>query len=201
VPSAIQAHAHSTTECTPGYAKRWIPVWRATDGTTSRFGQARGREARSDEVEIIVGLEAHRGVTGAQLGPNANLQGINVVDLWVSDSAHDISRFEVHFRINGELFVLQMGNQAEGSGEARWATGINGEGTSIPQLVHPTTGTWIATARAGSMARLWSVKDRAHPVDRGLYVFPFKLRFVDFPMGALHPCLNPETSYMHQGIC
>jgi hypothetical protein len=116
-------------------------------------------------------------------------------ELTVSDSVHDVERIEMHFRVNGILHVLQMGPFVEGQGGGSvWQTGLHGNGTTMGTMLHPSPGLWIVRAPEGSLARLWSFEDRAHPVDRGLYSFSLQIRFALLPGGANGACVaTPST--------
>ena len=54
---------------------------------------------------------------------------------------------------------------------------INGEGTTQANLVHPTASQWRIYTPPGAVGRLWNIKDRDKPVDRGLYRFSFDVAF------------------------
>ncbi len=113
-----------------------------------------------------------------------------VREISVSDAWHSVERIEMHFRVAGVLHVLQMGPFVEGQGGAGpWYTGMNGVGTSLGQLAHPTSATWIVQAPSGSIARLWSFEDRTRPIDRGLYRFSLYIRFASIPSGPIGGCV------------
>jgi len=112
-------------------------------------------------------------------------------ELDVDDStSHVAERVEMHFRIDGVLHVLQMGPFVEGGGgSAIWRTGMHGNGTSTARIRRPARDVWIVEAGAEDRARLWSFENRSVPVDRGLYHFPLRLRFVALPGGAGGACV------------
>lgn len=117
-----------------------------------------------------------------------------VREIDVSDSVRHVERIEMHFRIGGVLHVLQMGPFVEGQGGAgAWLTGMNGNGTSLGQLIHSSTSSWIVRAPPGSVARLWSFEDRAHPIDRGLYEFSLQIQFTAIPNGPSGACVPSLT--------
>jgi hypothetical protein len=115
---------------------------------------------------------------------------ISIQSLPVSTAVQYIDRVEIHFRIGGVLHELQMGPFAEGqAGGVEWYTGVNGEGTTLAEVIHPSDDIWIVRAPRGSKARLWSFEDRAHPVNRGLYAFPFEIVFRRLPAGPYTACV------------
>jgi hypothetical protein len=122
-------------------------------------------------------------------------QVITFRELPPSEVVHPVERIEMHFRIGGVLHILQMGPFVEGQGGAPAAyTGMHGEGTTLGEYIHPTTGEWIVRAPTGSVARLWRFDDRAKPTDQGLYAFSLQLRFFDFPDGPRGACVPyPQT--------
>jgi HEAT repeat protein len=115
-------------------------------------------------------------------------QLIGFAGLPPSDSAYSVARLEIHFRIRGVLHMLQMGPMVEGQGGGTaWYTGMHGDGTTAATALHPSPDVWIVRAPEGSVARLWSFEDRAHPIGRGLYSFSVGMRFMVLPRGAATP--------------
>lgn len=99
---------------------------------------------------------------------------ISITMLDPTDATVECQRAEFQFRIDGEPYLLQMGEWSEGEFNPR-APRLGGEGTTSPRILHPTAEEWTVYAPPGSAARLWNLSDPAHPVDRGLYFFPFSI--------------------------
>jgi hypothetical protein len=115
---------------------------------------------------------------------------VSITTLDPTDSAVTSERTELQFRINGEPYLLQMGEWTEEEFNPR-APKVNGRGTSACRIWHPTAEEWMVVAPPGSMARLWNLADAEHPVDLGLYVFPLAVSWSGFSpvetMGTLSP--------------
>jgi hypothetical protein len=101
---------------------------------------------------------------------------ISINRLEPSDTLTPVERVEVQFRIDGVAHVLQMGEWAQGEFN-RQAPRINGIGTSTARVAHTDLSTWTVFAPEGSVARLWDFRDAQNPVDRGLYVVPFRFHW------------------------
>lgn len=115
---------------------------------------------------------------------------VSITTLDPTDSAVASERTELQFRINGEPYLLQMGEWTEEEFNPR-APKVNGKGTSACRIWHPTAEEWTVIAPPGSTARLWNLADAEHPVDLGLYVFPLAVSWTGFSpvetMGTLSP--------------
>ena len=101
-------------------------------------------------------------------------------DMPVADTLQPIERVEFRLRIARRPYILQFGEWAVGEFNTR-APRITGEGTTSSLTLHPTSGEWLVRSATRSVGRLWDVSDPDHPVNRGLYLFSFELRFVDLP--------------------
>jgi HEAT repeat protein len=146
---------------------------------------------RDNEAVVNVDAEVHRDSSGY-------ISGIANNDLAVSATRVTVHRFELHFRIGGRLHLLQIGDEWEGTASGvEWATNTSlGRGTSNTLIVRARTDKWVSYAPAGSVARLWDISDRAHPVDRGLYGFSYQMRWYSFPIDETNECLSilgPES--------
>ncbi|MDT4966061.1 MAG: hypothetical protein QOJ64_798 [Acidobacteriota bacterium] len=140
---------------------------------------------RDNEAVVNVDAEVHRDSSGY-------ISGIANNDLAVSATRVTVHRFELHFRIGGRLHLLQIGDEWEGTASGvEWATNTSlGRGTSNTLIVRARTDKWVSYAPAGSVARLWDISDRAHPVDRGLYGFSYQMRWYSFPIDETNECLS-----------
>jgi hypothetical protein len=140
---------------------------------------------RDNEAVLNVDVEVHRDSSGY-------ISGVANNDLAVSATPVTIHRFELHFRIGGRLHLLQIGDEWEGTASgAQWSTNTSlGRGTSNTLIVRARTDKWFSYAPPGSVARLWDISDRAHPVDRGLYRFSYQMRWYSFPIDETNECLS-----------
>ncbi len=115
---------------------------------------------------------------------------LSIATLDPSDSAVTSERTELQFRVNGEPYLLQMGEWTEEEFNPR-APKISGRGTSVCRIWHPAAEEWTVVAPPGSVARLWKMADPERPVDLGLYVFPFAISWSGFSpletLGTLSP--------------
>ena len=98
---------------------------------------------------------------------------VTVNRLEPNDSLTPVERVEFQFRINGAAHLLQMGEWTQGE-FTRFVPRLNGIGTTTASVAHANASTWTVVAPEGSLARLWDLSDPEHPVDRGLYVVPFR---------------------------
>jgi len=101
---------------------------------------------------------------------------VSITMLDPTEQGVECERAEFQFRIDGEPYLLQMGEWSEGEFNPR-APKLNGAGTTTPRILHPSANEWTVTALPGSIARLWNLSDPSHPQDRGLYYFPFTIRW------------------------
>jgi HEAT repeat protein len=140
---------------------------------------------RDNEASVNVDVEVHRDSGGY-------IRGIANNDLAVSATQVAVHRFELHFRIDGRLHLLQIGDEWEGTASGvSWSTNKSlGRGTSNTSIVRARTDKWVSYAPSGSVARLWDISDRAHPIDRGLYQFAYQMRWYSFPIGETNECLS-----------
>ena len=97
---------------------------------------------------------------------------ISITTLDPGDVPVECERAEFEFRVGGRPYVLQMGEWTEAEFNRR-APKFNGAGTTQPHIWHLNADEWTVVAGPGSRARLWEMTDPAHPVDKGLYIFPF----------------------------
>ncbi len=115
---------------------------------------------------------------------------IGIATLDPSDSAVTSERAELQFRIEGEPYLMQLGEWTEDEFNPR-APKVNGKGTSLCKIWHPAADEWTVIAPPGSIARLWKMTDPQRPVDMGLYAFPFALSWSGFSpvetLGTLMP--------------
>jgi hypothetical protein len=115
---------------------------------------------------------------------------LSMTTLDATDSAVTSERTELQFRINGEPYLLQMGEWTEEEFNAR-APKVNGRGTSTCRIWHPTAEEWMVIAPPSATARLWNLADAEHPVDMGLYTFPLAISWSGFSpvetLGTLSP--------------
>jgi HEAT repeat protein len=107
---------------------------------------------------------------------------VSITRLEPNDSLTPVERVEFQFRINGAAHLLQMGEWTQGEFN-RSVPRVDGNGTTTARVAHPDAGSWTVFAPEGSVARLWDLSDPQSPVDRGLYIVPFKFRWslMDLP--------------------
>jgi len=101
---------------------------------------------------------------------------VSITRLEPNDTLTPVERVEFQFRIRGAAHLLQMGEWTQGE-FSRNVPRVSGAGTTTASVAHPDVSTWTVSAPQGSVARLWDLRDPAHPVDRGLYVVPFTFRW------------------------
>ena len=93
-------------------SSEWRPLRRSLSFDLSKpvsgSGAINRGVVRDNEAQVHIGIDPRTHSVGS------------LSDIAVSDSAISIERIEMHFRINGELHVLQMGPLVEGQLDRAW---------------------------------------------------------------------------------
>lgn len=84
----------------------------------------------------------------------------------------------IFFRIGKTQHVLLFGNWAWNTCAPTNGAAIAGGPNTTPATITGTADReWLVTSAPGSVGRLYNIKDKFTPIDRGLYYFDFQVRF------------------------
>ena len=89
-----------------------------------------------------------------------------------TDSTVQSDRIELRFFLGSVQHILQFGPWTAGQYQTKQGP-YDGRGTTPGTITRTSGETWTIRSSERSVGRLWDNRDPAHPIDLGLYAFPF----------------------------